>query len=257
MKSSFAGLLAAALVAFTGCDKSTPGGPGADDPNKKPMYGQADDSFDLSVPSSLPLRSTALKQGETTKVLISIKRGKNFDQDVALKFEDMPKGVTIEPASPTIKHNETEANLTLTAADDAALGDVTVKVKGHPTKGGDAANEFKLTVAKKDTFTLSVPSSLPLLSTALKQGETTAVSIGVKRDKNFDQDVTLKFEDMPKGVTIEPASAVVKSGEADGKFTLTAAKDASVGDFTVKVTGHPTKGADASNEYKFTVVEKK
>jgi hypothetical protein len=32
--------------------------------------------------------------------------------------------------------------------------------------------------------------------------------------------------------------------------------DASLGDFTIKVTGHPTKGADATNEFKITVAEK-
>jgi endonuclease G len=43
MKSSFAGLLVMALVAFTGCDQSTPGGPAAAAPTtKKPVSGQAD-----------------------------------------------------------------------------------------------------------------------------------------------------------------------------------------------------------------------
>jgi hypothetical protein len=35
-----------------------------------------------------------------------------------------------------------------------------------------------------------------------------------------------------------------------------AADDASLGDFAVKVTGHPTHGADASNELKITVAKK-
>ena len=37
----------------------------------------------------------------------------------------------------------------VTAADEAALGDFTIKVTGHPTKGADASNEFKITVDKK------------------------------------------------------------------------------------------------------------
>jgi hypothetical protein len=57
--------------------------------------------------------------------------------------------VTLDPASPVIKHGDTEAKITLKAADDAAVGDFTLKVTGHPTKGADAANEFKLTVDKK------------------------------------------------------------------------------------------------------------
>jgi hypothetical protein len=112
---------------------------------KAPLYGEADDTFNLSV----PFLSTTLKQGETKAVSMGIKRGKNFDQDVGLKFDGLPKGVTLDPASPVIKHGDTEAKLTLKAADDASLGDFTVKVTGHPTKGPDASTEFKITVDKK------------------------------------------------------------------------------------------------------------
>ncbi len=66
-----------------------------------------------------------------------------------------------------------------------------VKVIRHPTKGGDASNELKITVTQKDTFTLSVPS------TTLKQGETKTVSISIQRDKDFDQDVTFKLPTCP------------------------------------------------------------
>jgi hypothetical protein len=34
-------------------------------------------------------------------------------------------------------------------ADNAAVGDFTIKVKGHPSKGSDATNEFKITVSKE------------------------------------------------------------------------------------------------------------
>jgi uncharacterized membrane protein len=245
MKRLLAGLLA--MVAVTGCNQGTPGGPGASGPDaKKPLYGQAEDTFNLSVPTM----STSLKQGDSKEGAIGIKRAKNFDQDVTLKFADLPEGVTLDPASPVIKHGDTEAKFTLKAGDEAPVGDFKVKVTGHPTKGGDASNELKITVIQKDTFTLSVPS------TTLKQGETKAVSISIKRDKDFDQDVTLKFADLPNGVTLDPASPVIKKGEADAKLTLKSAADASLGDFGIKVTGHPAKGADASNQLKLTVAKK-
>ncbi len=139
------------LLAFTGCNtKSTPGGPGATDQGgKKPLYGEADNTFNLSVPSNMPFMSTTLKQGGTTTVVISIKRGKQFDEDVTLKFDGLPTGVVLDPTSAVIKRDQTEANLTLKGADDASLGDFTVKVTGHPTKGTNASSEFKITVAKK------------------------------------------------------------------------------------------------------------
>jgi uncharacterized membrane protein len=256
MKSFFTGswVMVLALVAITGCNRGSSGGPGATDSNtKQPIIGQVDDTFNLSVPSSLPLRSTTLKQGETTQVVVGINRGKKFDQDVMVKFADLPSGVSVDPASFSIEHGVTEAKFTLKATDEAALGDFTVQVTGHPTEGNDAKNDFKITVAKKSTFTLSVPSSLYFVSTAVKQGKTTKVAIGINRDKHFDQDVTLKFAGLPKGVTLDPVSSVIKHGDTGANLMLVAADDAVLGEFTLSVTGHPTKGHDATNDFKVTV----
>jgi hypothetical protein len=147
MKRSIVGLLAIVLVAVTGCGHDgSAGGPGAKDKDaKKPLYGEADNTFNLSVPTW----STTLQQGETKEVLIGIKRGKNFDQEVAIRFDRLPTGMTIEPASPVIKQGDTEAKLLFKSAADASVGDFTVKITGHPTKGADASNEMKVTVAKQ------------------------------------------------------------------------------------------------------------
>src|SRR5579862_1136882 len=102
MKKVFAicGLLAA--VALVGCDKggSTPGGPGVTRPDSgRNVMSEADETFSLSLSSS----STTIKQGETKTITVSVKRGKNFGEDVQLKIEGAPKGVSFDPASPTIK----------------------------------------------------------------------------------------------------------------------------------------------------------
>lgn len=249
MKNTFAGVALITLAALTGCTQGTPGGPGTTTITaEKPTYGQADDTFNLSV----PVMSTHLQQGGQTEASVGIKRAKNFDEDVTLEFADVPKGVTIEPASPVINRGDTDAKITFKAEDEAALGDFNVKVTGHPTSGGDAQLEFKLTIVAKDSFTLSVPR----LSTSLTQGETKTVAIGVKRDKNFNQDVALTFGEMPTGVTLEPAAPVIKHGDAETQVTLTAADDAALGDFAIKVTGHPADGADAASELKLTVSRK-
>ena len=156
MKSLHVGLVALALVALNGCTQGTPGGPGVSStPStpgtpttttaQKPVIGDAEETFSLSVPSL----STNLKQGEIKAATISLTRGKNFDEDVTLEFADVPAGVTIDPASPVIKYGDKETNITFQAADDAALGDFTIKVTGHPTKGVEAKTEFKLNVAEK------------------------------------------------------------------------------------------------------------
>jgi hypothetical protein len=210
-------------VVLVGCNRSgSAGGPGATSPDAKPpLYGEADNTFNLTA------SSVSVKPGDTAQGTIGIKRGTNFDQDVSVAFEGLPKGVTLDPAGPVIKSAGTDAKFTLTAGDDAAPGEYTVKVVGHPARGGDATNQFRLTVGKKDSFTLS----MPFWTTGLKQGEAKAVSITLTRDKRFDQDVTLTFDGLPKGVTVDPTSAVIKNGEAEAKLVLKAADAAALGDF--------------------------
>lgn len=139
-------VLCSALLA--GCNQGTPGGPGAtasSDSDKKTEIIQADDTFNLSS-SLLP---TSIKQGERLSTSIGIKRGKNFDEDVALTFANVPTGVKLEPSKVTIKHGDSDVKLTLEASNDAALGDFTITVTGHPAKGADASIEYKISVAKK------------------------------------------------------------------------------------------------------------
>jgi len=146
MKHLIAVLMLGIVVGGAGCTKSTPGGPGASlPPAEQASVGQTADSFSLDM----PMMSTKLAQGETKAFAIGIKRGKNIDQDVTLMFNDLPKGVSIDPANSVIKHGDMDAKMTLKATDDAALGDFTVKVMGHPATGPDATSDLKITVDKK------------------------------------------------------------------------------------------------------------
>jgi hypothetical protein len=250
----FIACFTAVVLTFTafglaGCDKkgSTAGGPGATDPSvRPPHYGEADNTFNLTA------SSISVKQGEAVQGKIGIKRGTNFAQDVSLSFQDLPKGITLDSSALEIKSGGTDAQFKLIANDDVAVGEFTINVVGHPTNGGDATTKLTLTVGKKDSFALS----MPFWTTGLKQGETKAVSITIAREQKFDQDVTLKFDGLPKGITVEPSSAVIKNGETEAKFVLKAVDEAALGDFRAMVTGHPTKGADASHEFKFTVAKK-
>jgi len=148
MKKTLVAVALAAMFAVVGCDKGTSGGNVKDKEKDKntsiPRVGQADDTFKLSVPS------VTLKQGEEKSETIKITRGKNFTEDVALKFEGMPTGVTVDPASPTLKKSETEVKVTIKAAADAAVGSSDVTVVGHPSKGpDDSSNKMTVKVEKK------------------------------------------------------------------------------------------------------------
>lgn len=238
--------LCAAFAASVGCTQGKPGGPGTG--GDAPVYGQTENTFNLSV----PMLSSKLQQGSEMPATIGIKRAKNFDDDVSLQFSDIPQGVTIEPNNPVIKRGSADAPFVVKASDQAIVGDYQIKVVGKPSKGGDAQIDFKLSVAAKDTFTLTVPT----FSTSLNQGETKTISIGISRQKSFNEPVTLAFGNLPTGVTVELDDPVIEPGDTEAQLTLTAADDASLGDFSIMVTGHPNKGADATSQLNVTVAQK-
>lgn len=145
----FAILIAScAAGALCGCSQdSTPGGPGTALPeSEKPMIGQTENTFTLTVPRI----ATSVKQGEMDTVTIGIDRGTNFSQDVSLSFDNIPAGVRIEPTTAGIPKTEEDVELTVHAALDAALGDFIVKVTGQPDEGAAAMADLSITIAKGD-----------------------------------------------------------------------------------------------------------
>jgi uncharacterized membrane protein len=162
MKTLLVGLFMLAPFAAVGCSKSAPESskatataPAAREQQtnsvttvaKKPILGEADNTFSLSV----PFESIDLAQGEEKAVLIGINKGENFREQVAIKMTELPMGVTLETADPVIKQGSTDVTLMLKAASDAALGDFTFKVTGHTaSSGADFSKEIKLTVSKRE-----------------------------------------------------------------------------------------------------------
>ncbi len=150
MRALLATLATAGLLTLAGCT-GTPGGPGVPSTagtgsSPKFQIGPEENTFRISAG---PIFGEGIKQGEQKVDSISISRGKNFDQDVTLKFENVPSGVSVSPASPVIKKSENKVEITLKATDEAALGTHTIKVLGHPSTGADATADLKVTVHKK------------------------------------------------------------------------------------------------------------
>ena len=161
-------VLLAACLAFAGCNQGTSGGPGAATPPEKERMGQTEDTFSLSLPS------VSINQGGTAVTTAEISRGKNFSEDVTLELDGLPTGVTFAPEAPVINRGDTDTELTFYASDDAALGDFTVKVSGHPTKGADAMTELKMVVAIKevvDTASTDTPTDRWNAFTAAMQNQ--------------------------------------------------------------------------------------
>jgi len=139
MKTICAGLVVVGLLTLSGCgNKSTTGG-------DKEKGG----TFTIKGPRT----STNVKQGGEANVKLTFDRSKDFTQDVSVKFEiaGAPKGITFEPANPTVKAGDSpDLGITVKASDDAPRGKHTVNVVGTPTKGGPSSQgAFEINVEPK------------------------------------------------------------------------------------------------------------
>jgi uncharacterized membrane protein len=101
----------------------------------------------------------------------------------------------------------------------------------------------------ENTFKLEVPA----LATTIHQGEAKEVKVSISRGKNFSQDVKLTFSGAPTGVKVTPEADEIKAGATDVKVKVEAAKDAALGEHTIKVTGKPKEGAETSLDLKIDV----
>ena len=58
-----------------------------------------------------------------------------------------------------------------------------------------------------------------------------------------------------EGITFDPAKIIVKAGDKpDMQLTITAPKDAAIGEYKVSVTGTPTTGEPTATEFKVKVI---
>jgi uncharacterized membrane protein len=142
------------LTAFAvGCGKeSEPGGPGAKTtttPNggsKTYAEGKAgENTFTLKVPAT----DVNLTQGEEKTITLTVDRGKDFKQKVAVTVEP-PQGVTVTPASHEVPAGEKEFKVRVTAASKAPLGKADMRVTATPETGKAVSEMVKVDVQEGD-----------------------------------------------------------------------------------------------------------
>lgn len=93
-------------------------------------------------------------------------------------------------------------------------------------------------VKKGEGFRIIVPS----FSLKVKQGEVREAIITVKREDYFKQDVKMEII-ASAGVTVVPTDVLVKASDnPDVKLTITAAKDAAIGNYDIIINGTPKTG---------------
>jgi uncharacterized membrane protein len=106
--------------------------------------------------------------------------------------------------------------------------------------------------AGSETFRVVVPA----IGTSVKQGEVQTVRVSVERGAGFKQAVKLQVK-APTGLKVDPESTTVALGDkGDVQLTITAAKDAPLGEQKITVRGTPDLGEFAELEFKITVSAK-
>jgi hypothetical protein len=100
-------------------------------------------------------------------------------------------------------------------------------------------------------LTLNVPGK-----TSMAQGETETIKLSIDRD-NFNDPVTVDFENLPKGITIVETNRTIPASTEAIKFTLQAARDASpVRDHGVRVKASSGGLRTEPAEFKLDVEKK-
>jgi hypothetical protein len=93
----------------------------------------------------------------------------------------------------------------------------------------------------------------PTLPVTLKQGDKHTVNLTVDRGSGFQQTVKLDA-DAPKGLHVDFDKSTVKAGDPkEVAMSITADKDAAIGEHTIKVTAKPETGTATTVNVKVTV----
>ncbi len=96
--------------------------------------------------------------------------------------------------------------------------------------------------------------SVPTFTTDIKQGDRQTITVTVRREKFFKQDVKLQIS-ASSGIRVTPTDVLVKASDTpEVQLQITAPKDAALGEYRVHVKGTPKTGLPAAIEINVKVV---
>jgi uncharacterized membrane protein len=112
---------------------------------------------------------------------------------------------------------------------------------GSPKGGGMSSDEgFRI--------------STPFFTTDIQQGDRKTVTVSVKRDEFFKQNVRLQVS-ASSGISVTPTDVLVKANDTpEVQLQIAAPKDAALGEYRVRIKGTPETGQPTSTEIKVKVV---
>jgi uncharacterized membrane protein len=105
-------------------------------------------------------------------------------------------------------------------------------------------------VAQDEGFKIVVPAG----ATEIKQGETQTAVVTLHRDDYFKQNVQLLIN-TTRGISLDPTRVLIKANDkAEVQIRITVARDAALGEYSIRVMGTPETGEPTSTVFNMKVV---
>jgi len=240
------------LVIAAGCSRSSDRGGGT----------ERRDSFTLKA-GSMP---TSIEAGEVRTVNLTIDRGRDFNQNIRLAVE-APMGIAPDLATKELRPGDTgEVAVKILVAKNTPAGTHTVHITATPDSGkatsldipvtvkgaaaGPADNNNSNTANADRAFKLNGPNSV----TSIKRGESRTVKMDIERRKGFDGGIKLRAE-APKGLQASLDETAPATARSFVNVRITADRDATVGEHSVRIFGDGNNEPTHSWEVKVRVTE--
>ncbi len=194
------------------------------------VVGPTGPDFNITATPDTMTVAQGLQSGE---VQIAVTGTNGFSGDVTYTVSGLPTGVTVIPSSSTLQSGWTEP-MVFQATADAPIGNATVTITG--TSG-------VLTHTATVALTVTAPPPPDFVALALsptdltiKAGSIGTVSVTATATDGFTGTINVSVENLPKGVTMSPATAALMPGVPQ-TFTLAAAVTAQPSTSTVTFLG--------------------
>ena len=174
-----------------------------------------------------------ISRGLSTEVTLTISHDGEIGA-ATLGTASLPTGVTATFSPATISDETESVKLTLTAADNATLGNgvVTLTATGDEV---DYRTDVAVVVQVRGDFVVTFSPA----SVTMTQGETRTVTVGLNRVQQFGQTVSLAVTPTTTGMTttISPTSIDASNPDATATLTISATTEALTGNKSFSVIG--------------------
>ena len=198
--------------------------------------------------TAAPNTMTVAQGAQSDEVIVGVTGTNGFSGNVNIAVSGLPSGVRVIP--PSSLQDGFTGPMVFIASADAAIGDATVTITGT---SGVLTHEATVTLTvtgppPPDFVTLELSPASQMITV----GSIATVSVTASATAGYTGPVDLSVENLPAGVTMLPATAVLTPGVAR-TITLVATAAAQPGDATVTFMGQ-VNSVSGSADLNLTIV---